>query len=159
MIKGKRKNLSPDENLESILNANVGIPDWRQVIRRPRRRVAIAYYLGTPKLWAEFEWHRRFYRDNWGHMKIGNFITYHRQSEKPRGGFVADGKAHSIRRPGGDIVKVSYDFPGHDTGPKVLVPEDIVIAFRVVWHIGIDRNLTNQVYDKWKKDNLPQPTP
>ena len=159
MIKGKHKNLSPEENLESILNANVGLPDWRQVIRRPRRRVAIAYYLSTPKLWAEFQWSKHFYRDAQGQMKIGTLITYRRQSEKPKGGFIVDGKAHPIQRPGGDIVKVSYDFPGHETGPQLLVPDDIVTAFREVWHIDIDRHLTSQAYDKWKRDNLPQPTP
>ena len=158
VIKGKRKNLSAEENLESILDANVGLPDWRQVIRRPRRRVAIAYYLETPKLWAEFEWRRRFYRDAQGQVKLGSVITYCRQSEKPKGGFISDDKAHSIERPSGDIAKVSYDFPGHETGPQVLVPDDIVTSFREVWHIDIDRHLTSQAYDKWKKDNLPQPT-
>jgi hypothetical protein len=162
MIKGKHKNLSPEENLESILDANVGLPAWRQVIRRPRQRVAIAYHWlddNRKDVWAEFEWRRGFYRDTQGQVKIGTLITYRRQSENPKGGFIADGKAHSIQRPGGDIVKVSYEFPGHETGPRVLVPDDIVTAFREVWHIDIDRHLTSQAYHKWKKDNLPQPTP
>ena len=44
MIKGKRKNLSPEENFDSILDANAGLTAWRQVVKRPRRRVAIAYH-------------------------------------------------------------------------------------------------------------------
>lgn len=153
MIKGKRKNLSPDENLESILYANAGLPSWRQVIRRPRRRVAIAYYLDTPKVWAEFEWHRRFYRDAWGQVRLGSMITYCRQSEKPKGGFIADGRAYSIERPSGETAKVSYTFT---QGKTISVPDDTVAAFREVWHINIDKDLTNQAYDKWKKNNLPQ---
>ena len=50
MIKGKRKNLNPEENLDSILNANAGLPAWRQVIKRPRRRVTIAYH------WNDDNW-------------------------------------------------------------------------------------------------------
>jgi hypothetical protein len=153
MIKGKRKNLEPGKNLESILEANVGLPAWRQVVRRPRRRVAIAYYIDEPKLWAEFEWRRRLYRDARGQVKLGSVITYRRQSEKPRGGFIADGKAHSIERPGGEIVKVSYAFAQDKT---ISVPDDIVVAFREVWHINIDKDLTSQAYKKWKADNLPQ---
>jgi len=153
MIKGKRKNLDPDENLASILNANAGLSAWRVKVRRPRRRVAIAYYLSTPKLWAEFEWRRRFYRDAHGQAKIGVVITYRRQSEKPKGGFIVGGKAHSIERPSGEIVKINYAFA---QDKNVSVPEDIVIAFREVWDINIDRNMTSQAYDNWKKDNLPQ---
>ena len=155
MIKGKRKNLDPEENLESILDANAELPDWRVKVRRPRRRVSITYHWldnDRKDVWAEFEWRRRLYRDAQGQVKFGAIITYHRQSEKPKGGFIADGKAYSIERPSSDIVQVSYQF----TGDKVSVPDDIVAAFREVWHINIDRNLTNQAYDKWKKDNLPQ---
>ena len=153
MIKGKRKNLSPKENIENILDANAGLPAWRQVIRRPRRRVAIAYYLDEPKLWAEFEWRKRFYRDTWGKLKIGTVITYLRQSEKPKGGFIADGKDHSIERPGGETTKANYTFA---QGKTISVPDDIVAAFREVWHIDIDRNSTSQAYNKWKNDNLHQ---
>ena len=161
MIRGKRKNLSPEENLESILDANAGLPDWRQLIKRPRRRVAIAYHWlddNRKDVWAEFEWRRRFYRDAQGQVRLGAVITYCRQSEKPKGGFIVDGKVHSIQRPGRDIVKVSYEFT-IEPGKKIIVPDDIVTAFREVWHIDIDRHLTSQAYDKWKKDNLPQPTP
>jgi hypothetical protein len=154
MLKGKRKKLSPEESLESILGANAGLPNWRQVIRRPRRRAAIAYHWlddDGKDVWAEFEWRRRFYRDAQGQVQIGNLVIYCRQSEKPKGGFIVDGKAYSIKRPGGDIVKVSYEFQGE----KVTVPEDIVTAFQEVWHINIDRHLISQAYDKWKRENLP----
>ena len=107
--------------------------------------------MAYPKLWAEFEWRRRFYRDAQGQVKIGTLITYRRQSEKPKGGFIADGKAYSIERPSGDIVQVSYQF----ARDKISVPDDIVAAFRKVWHINIDRNSTSQAYNKWKNDNLP----
>ena len=156
MIKGKRKNLEPGKNLESILEANIGLPAWRQIVRRPRRRVAIAYFWGKDgkkPVWAEFEWQQRYYRDARGQVKLGSVITYRRQSEKPRGGFIADGKAHSIERPGGEIVKVSYAFAQDKT---ISVPDDIVVAFREVWHINIDKDLTSQAYKKWKADNLPQ---
>jgi len=156
MIKGKRKNLNPDENLDSILDANAGLPTWRQVIRRPRRRVAIAYHWldnDGKDVWAEFEWQRRFYRDAQGQVRLGSVITYCRQSEKPKGGFIADGKAYSIVRQSGEIAKVNYAFA---QGKTISVPDDIVAAFREVWHINIDRNLTSQAYNKWKNDNLPQ---
>ncbi|MFC1869862.1 hypothetical protein ACFLYE_01160 [Chloroflexota bacterium] len=158
MIKGKRKNLAPAENLEHILEANAGLPAWRQVIRRPRRRVAIAYHWlddNGKDVWAEFEWRRRFNRDTWGKLRSGTVISYRRQSEKPKGGFIVDGRAHSIERPSGEIAKVSYEFP-LEPGKKIVIPDDIVAAFRAIWHIEVDRNLTSQAYDKWKKDNLPQ---
>jgi hypothetical protein len=156
VIKGKRKNLDPEENLGRIIEANAELPAWRQVIRRPHRRVAIAYFLGKDSkipLWAEFEWQRRYYRDVRGQVQLGSVITYRRESEKPKGGFIADGKGHSIERQSGEIVKVSYAFAQDKT---ISVPDDIVVAFREVWHINIDKDLTSQAYKKWKADNLPQ---
>lgn len=155
MIKGKRKNLSPEANLDSILDANAGLSAWRVKVGRPRRRVSITYHWldnDGKDVWAEFEWRRRLYRDAQGQVKFGAFLTYHRQSEKPKGGFIVDGKAHSIKRPSGEIAKVSYTF---EQGKTISVPNDIVAAFREVWHINIDSNLTSQAYDKWKKENLP----
>ena len=156
MIKGKRKNLSPEENLDSILDANAGLPAWRVKVARPRRRVTIAYHWTSDNgkdVWAEFEWRQRYYRDSQGQFRLGSTLTYHRQSEKPKGGFIADGKAYSIERPSGEIAKVNYAFV---QGKTISVPDDIVAAFREVWHINIDRNLTSQAYDKWKRENLPQ---
>jgi hypothetical protein len=155
MIKGKRKNLSPEENLESILDANVGLPNWRVKTRRPRRRVAIAYRGRDERgrdLWAEFEWRRGVFTDAHGQVKLGVIVTYNRSREKPKCGFIADGRDYSIRRPNKDIVRVSYQFPEK----KINVPDDIVTAFRKVWYINIPVDFIAQAYDKWKKENDPQ---
>jgi hypothetical protein len=155
MIKGKRKNLNPEENLESILDANAGLSDWRVKTKRPRRRVAIAYHWQDKKgkhLWAEFTWRRGVFTDAHGQVKLGVIVTYNRSREKPKGGFIADGKAYSIKRPNRDIVRSSYQFPGE----RVSVPDDIIIAFKKVWFINIPGDYISQAYDKWKKANLPQ---
>jgi hypothetical protein len=152
VIKGKRKNLSPEENLQSILNANVGLPSWRQVIRRPRRRVAIAYYWLDDKrqdVWAEFQLSTRLYKDSQGQFRFGAFATYRRQREKPKGGFIADGRLQLVQRPSGEFVRVRYMFPRK----PIRVPEDVVIAFRGVWNIEVNGDLINQAYQKWKEKN------
>lgn len=156
MIRGKRKKLAPNENLQSILAANAGLPDWRVKLRRPRYRVAVAYHWlddNGKDVWAEFECRQRYYRDNQGEYRLGTVVTYRRQSEKPRGGFIADGKAYSIMRPSGDFVRTSYAF---EQGKTINVPDDIVVAFREIWHINIDRELPREAYNKWKRENLPQ---
>ena len=117
MIRGKRKNLDPEENLDSILGANAGLRSWRHKEHRAKGRVAVAFSSknadGAINLWIEVELYQRMrihsaggqrlvhgHLESYGRFEIIKSLVWRQLDKKPRSGFIADGTLQRIRPPG-----------------------------------------------------------
>jgi len=167
MIKGKRKNLDPEENLEGILGANVGLRSWRHLERRAKGRVAVAFSGkitdGAISLWVEVELYQRVRANSAGGQRLvqGHLERYSRfetikslvwrqLDKKPRGGFIADGTLQRIRPPGQwSAVERRFILDLKSGGDAIL--NGIVRAFKEVWGEEITRSGLLDAFRNWRE--------